>query len=79
VSIDHLGDQPAYRQLAAILRQMIESGEIAPRQPLPSIATLSQRYELAKGTVEKALGVLRAEGLVRTVPGRGVYVMPGDS
>jgi DNA-binding GntR family transcriptional regulator len=40
------------------------------------VYTLVQRYEVAKGTVEKALGVLRDEGLVRTVPGRGVYVMP---
>lgn len=75
MSIDHLGEQPVYLQLAAILRQMIESGQIAPREPLPSISTLVQRYEVAKGTAEKALGVLRAEGLVRTVPGRGVYVV----
>lgn len=78
MSIDHFSDQPVYLQLAAVLRQMIESGEIAPRNPLPSINTLVQRYELSAGTVEKALGVLRAEGLVRTVPGRGVYVMPQE-
>jgi DNA-binding GntR family transcriptional regulator len=30
---------------------------------------------LAKGTAEKALGVLRAEGLVVTVPGRGIYLV----
>jgi DNA-binding GntR family transcriptional regulator len=34
-----------------------------------------QTYDVAKGTVEKALAVLRAEGLARTVPGRGVYVI----
>ena len=60
MSIDHLGEQPVYLQLAAILRQMIQSGEISPREPLPSINTLVQRYEVAKGTVEKALGVLRS-------------------
>ena len=75
MTIDHFSDEPAYLQLAAILRGLIESGEIAPRNPLPSIATLSQRYEIAKGTVEKAINVLRSEGLVRTVPGRGVYVI----
>lgn len=79
MSIDHLGEQPVYLQLAAILREMIESGEIAPRNPVPSISTLSQQYAVAKGTAEKALAVLRAEGLVRTVPGRGVYVIPPNS
>jgi hypothetical protein len=38
--------------------------------------TLAQEYEVAKGTAEKALGVLREDGLVRTVPGRGIYVVP---
>jgi DNA-binding GntR family transcriptional regulator len=54
---------------------MINAGQIPPQTPLPSIRTLTQTYDVAKGTVEKALGVLREEGLVRTVPGRGVYVV----
>jgi GntR family transcriptional regulator len=76
VTIDHFGSTPAYLQLAAILRDMITSGKIGPNQPLPAIKTLAQEYEVAKGTAEKALGVLRADGLVRTVPGRGIYVVP---
>ncbi len=76
MTIDHFSDEPRYLQVAALLRAMIESGEIGPREPLPSIKTSTQRYEVAKGTAEKALNVLRTEGLVRTVPGRGVYVIP---
>ncbi len=74
--MDHFSDVPVYLQLASILREMITSGEIAPRTPIPSVKGLAQRYEVAAGTAEKAVGVLRAEGLVRTVPGRGVYVVP---
>lgn len=76
MTIDHFGSTPAYLQLAAILREMITSGKIGPNQPLLSIKTLAQEYEVAKGTAEKAFGVLRDEGLVRTVPGRGIYVVP---
>ena len=79
MTIDHFSDEPRYLQVAALLRGMIESGEIGPREPLPSIKTITQRYEVAKGTAEKALNVLRTEGLVRTVPGRGVYVVPRDN
>jgi GntR family transcriptional regulator len=75
VTIDHFTGEPAYLQLARILREMITSGEIAPRQPMPSIKSITQRYGVAKGTAEKALGVLRDEGLVVTVPGRGIYVI----
>jgi DNA-binding GntR family transcriptional regulator len=75
VTIDHLTGEPAYLQLARILREMITSGQIAPRQPMPSIKSITQQYGVAKGTAEKALGVLRDEGLVVTVPGRGIYVL----
>ncbi len=70
---------PVYLQLAAILRGQIERGELAPRRPLPSINRLAQQYEVARGTVEKAVQVLRDEGLVRTVIGRGIYVVPKDA
>jgi DNA-binding GntR family transcriptional regulator len=33
-----------------------------------------QRYEVSDGTVKRAVSKLRAEGLVESVPGRGVYV-----
>lgn len=75
VSIDHDGDIPVYVQLADILRARIRSGELAPRRPVPSKRTLMQAYGVAGGTVDKAIGILRAEGLVRTVMGRGIYVV----
>ncbi len=66
---------PVYRQLADLLRQQIASGELPPRTPLPSAKTLAQEHGIAIGTVTRAVDVLRAEGLVRTVPGRGVWVV----
>jgi len=35
---------------------------------------LMQRYEVSDGTVKRAVAKLRDEGLVESVPGRGVYV-----
>lgn len=76
VSIDPLGATPVYQQLAAILRGRVESGELAPDRPLPSLVSLVQQYQVARGTAGKAVGVLVAEGLVVIVPGRGAYVRP---
>ena len=76
VSIDHDGDVPVYVQLADLLRARIESGELAPRRPVPSKRTLMQEYQVAGGTIDKAIAILRGEGLVRTVIGRGIYVTP---
>ena len=37
---------------------------------------LMQEFGIAGGTVDKAIDILRGEGLVRTVVGRGIYVVP---
>lgn len=74
VGIDHDAETPLYLQLAAILRDQIARGELTRR--IPSLKTLTQRYGISHITAEKALAVLRDEGLVRSVIGRGTYVVP---
>ena len=75
IKIDLRSPEPSYLQLAAILRARIESGQIPPREALPSITYLVQETGLAVGTIRKAIKVLSDEGLVVTVPGRGSYVV----
>ena len=70
--IDYDSADPPWRQLAAILRRQIESGEITNR--LPGEKHLQQQYGLALVTVRKSIKFLRDEGLVRTVPGWGTFV-----
>jgi GntR family transcriptional regulator len=74
VTVDHDSDVPPYRQLAAILKAAIKSGELAPRSALPSITRLQQEHGLAKGTVRKAIQLLAEEGYVRVEPGWGTFV-----
>lgn len=76
MTIDEHGPEPAYVQLAAIIRERIEDGTYAPRDAIPSITDLVTDTGLAIGTVRKAIGVLIEEGLVVTVPGRGTFVKP---
>jgi DNA-binding GntR family transcriptional regulator len=59
-------------QLAASLREQIKRGEIVTQ--LPSLTVLVARSGLAMGTVRRAVQVLVQEQLVRTVPGRGIFV-----
>lgn len=75
VMVDPMAGVPVYVQLADLLRAGIESGEYPPRRPLPSAKTLSQEHGIAIGTARKAFDLLRAEGLIRTVPGRGMWVV----
>jgi DNA-binding GntR family transcriptional regulator len=74
--IDTHSPEPSYLQLAALLRARIESGQIGPREALPSITYLTGETGLAVGTVRRAIGVLIEEGLAYTVPGRGTFASP---
>jgi DNA-binding GntR family transcriptional regulator len=75
MSIDRDSGTPPWRQLAAILRDRIEAGEVTGM--LPSERYLSQEHEVAMSTVRKALALLREEGLVVTAPGWGSSVARG--
>lgn len=62
--------------LADYLREQIESGAIGPDQRIPSEKQLGQMYGLARGTVAKAVHLLRQEGFLQHVRGYGVVVRP---
>ena len=66
--------EPLYEQVAAVLREQITSGTLTGR--VPSAKALAQTYEVAIGTAERALAILRDEGLLRSVMGRGHFVIP---
>jgi DNA-binding GntR family transcriptional regulator len=68
-------DPRVYVQLAIKIADMIESGEIEPGHPVPSITQLVQTEGVARETAAKALKLLAAEGLVRFYEGRGYYVI----
>jgi len=78
MAIDSETDVPVYQQLAAILRTKIDSGEIKPHRAIPSKRVLSQDYQVSPGTVERAIQALRAEGYLKTVLGRGLFVRPAE-
>ena len=74
MDIDHGGAEFPYRQLAAYLRERIVSGEYPAGRKLPSIIGLQAESGLSAKTVQRALAVLAAEGLVVTIPNRGTFV-----
>lgn len=63
-----------YRQVADLIRASIESGEYPRGQALPAEEHLSQQYGVSRPVVNRALTILRAEGLVRVERGRGTFV-----
>jgi DNA-binding transcriptional regulator YhcF (GntR family) len=45
-----------------------------PGEALPSIVAFAAEYRVTTNTVQKGLRILKAEGLVTSVPGYGTFV-----
>ena len=73
VKIDPESPDWPYVQVAARLRERIETGELGPK--LPSHMELANQMGVAPMTVQRALKILRDEGLIYSVPGRGTFVV----
>lgn len=67
-------DRPVFRQIAEQFRDQIHTGTLRPGDELPAYAQLAADYNVAVGTVREAIDVLRGEGLVDTVRGKGTFV-----
>ncbi|MBS4727538.1 GntR family transcriptional regulator [Mycobacterium sp. SM1] len=74
--IDRADDRPPYRQIASMLREAINSNQLAAGERLPSEAALIEHFGVARMTVRQAVQELRSEGLVVSEHGRGVFVRP---
>ena len=76
MTVDPDSATPVYVQVAEILRARIEAGELLPDRPVPSESQLQQEFGVARGTARKGIAVLREQGWVVTVRGRGSFVNP---
>lgn len=74
LKIDRNAYEPAYAQLANILRRQIAEGVYRPGDQLPSEAQLCQQYGVSPMTVRRSINLLAAQDVVRTAQGRGTYV-----
>ena len=74
--IDRDAHEPAYAQLANILRRKISTGEFRPGDQLPSEAQLCRRFEISPMTVRRTINLLADQGIISTAQGRGTFVKP---
>ncbi len=65
-----------YLQIAEIITKRIESGELAPRRPIPSESDMVKDYAVSRDTARRVHEHLRDLGLIYTVPRRGSFVSP---
>ncbi|MFI1731725.1 GntR family transcriptional regulator [Streptomyces acidicola] len=74
MDIDRFDPTPIYKQVARVIRERIKSGELRPKDPIPSESKMVAEYGIARDTARQAVALLRSEGWVITLPQRGSFV-----
>lgn len=77
-TIRRAGGVAMWRQAADRLRDMVDGGDFAKSQRLPSEAELAQRFGINRHTLRAAIAGLVREGLLRSEQGRGTFVVGQD-
>ncbi|HEY4751019.1 MAG TPA: GntR family transcriptional regulator [Steroidobacteraceae bacterium] len=66
--------EPIYRQIAAQLRRLILSAQLAPGEELPSVREVAGFHAINPMTVSRAYSQLEAEGFLERRRGKGMVV-----
>ena len=67
-------DVPKYQQLVDAIKNAISKNELVIGTELPSVNRVSKSNNLSRDTVFKAYLILKDQGVVDSVPGKGYYV-----
>jgi GntR family transcriptional regulator len=66
--------RPLYLQVRALLVELLEAGEWKPGEAIPSELELAARFQVAAGTVRKAIDALATDNLLVRRQGKGTFV-----
>lgn len=75
-TIDRGSAEPLYAQVAADLREQIQSGARPPGSSLPTEQALQEIYGVSRSVVRQGLEQLARERLISREQGRGTTVLP---
>ena len=73
--ISNNSETPIYEQIKLKMKDLINSGELKETESLPSVRNLAKDLRISVLTVKKAYDELENEGYIKTVQGKGSYVI----
>jgi DNA-binding transcriptional regulator YhcF (GntR family) len=75
INIDFRSPIPISVQIIAQIKNLIEIGELAAGERLPTVRALGAELQINFTTVARAYRALDSEGLISTQHGRGTFVL----
>ena len=75
LNLSTVSSEPLYAQIFRQIRARILVHDLRDDDPLPSIRELARVHRVSVITVQRAYADLEREGLIRSRPGKGFFVM----
>ncbi len=76
ITIDIESATPLFSQLVMQIKQAVQSNQVAPGDPLPSIRQLANDLDMNNKTVAKAYRLLERDSVIVTKGYRGTFIHP---
>lgn len=73
------GPELIYVAVADHVQARIEVGELRPGSRMTPERELADEYGVSYGTIRRAMQELRDRGMIRTVHGKGTFVVPPET
>ncbi|TVP47682.1 MAG: GntR family transcriptional regulator [Mongoliibacter sp.] len=74
LNIDDSSSIPKYIQVVKAIKGLVTSEVLCFGDKIPSINNLSAEHSLSRDTVEKAYTILKKQGIIESVRGKGYYI-----
>jgi GntR family transcriptional regulator len=75
LNVDHRSGVPIYIQIVEQVRALVQTGELAPGDQLPTVRQLAEELRINFNTVARAYRMLDEAGVISTQQGRGTYIL----
>lgn len=79
IAISTSSSVPIYEQIAVQIKSLIVAGELKDEELLPSVRNLARQLHISVITVKRAYEDLQNEGFIKTVIGKGTFVIAQDN
>lgn len=74
ILISYQSKDPIYIQIVSQIKKLVLDGNLKPGDSIPAMRTLAKDLNVSVITVQKAYEILRDEGFLNTVVGKGTFV-----
>ena len=76
IIITNSNEQPIFEQIENAIKEAIFTGEVKEGEMLPSVRSLANDLKISFLTVKRAYDGLEKAGFIKTVQGKGSYILP---